>query len=58
MATTKPDKVRATQAFVCDVDDTRVVVHAGDVVKANHAVVKGREALFEPAGADAPVTHE
>ena len=33
-------------------------IGVGEVVRADHAVVKGREQLFEPRGADAPPDHE
>jgi hypothetical protein len=59
MATTrKPDKLRCVEAFTCDVDDQDVLLHKGEVVRVGHPVVKGREQLFEPAGADAPPDHE
>jgi hypothetical protein len=46
--------LRAREAFACELDGTPVVVHAGDVVRAGHPVVAGREEMFEPAGADRP----
>jgi hypothetical protein len=60
MATTtrKPEKLRASVAFTAEVDGADVLVHKGDVVRASHKVVKGREQLFEPAAADAVVDHE
>jgi hypothetical protein len=50
-----PDKVRAVETFVADVDGDPMIVHAGEVVNTRHAVVKGHEALFEPA--DVRVDH-
>jgi hypothetical protein len=44
-----PDAVRALETFVADVDGDPMIVHAGEVVRTTHAVVKGRESLFEPA---------
>jgi hypothetical protein len=51
-----PEKLRATETFVADVDGDPMLVHAGEVVSAKHAVVKGHEALFEPAD-DVRVDH-
>ena len=55
MATTKkatagtlPEKMRAVETFTADVDGDPMVVHQGEVVPVKHAVVKGREHLFEP----------
>ncbi len=50
--TKKPDLLRATSAFTCDLDGEPFLVHQGDVVRADHPIVEGREELFEPA--DAP----
>ena len=54
---TLPTKVRAIQTFTADVGGDPMVVHAGEVVATGHAVVKGRERLFEPAEPTAPVAH-
>jgi hypothetical protein len=52
-----PNKVRALESFTCDVDGDPTVIHAGEVVSSRHAVVKGREAMFEPAEDSAHVDH-
>jgi hypothetical protein len=57
MATTKkPAMLRALATFWCEhpnrrvgLDSEPVKVAVGDVLPADHPVVKGREALFEPA---------
>jgi hypothetical protein len=48
MATkSKAKKMRAVASFGAEVDGKERVVHQGDVFPADHAVVKGREELFE-----------
>jgi hypothetical protein len=54
--TDMPDKLRATETFAIVVDDDVLLVHRGEVVSADHAVVKRRKHLFEPA--DVHVDHE
>jgi hypothetical protein len=50
------DKLRAVATFATVVDDDVMIVHEHEVVNSTHAVVKGREHLFEPA--DVRVDHE
>jgi hypothetical protein len=42
----KPANVVALSTFETEVDGDRVLVHAGDTVSSDSAVVKGREDLF------------
>jgi hypothetical protein len=51
-----PDKLRALETFVADVDGDPMIVHQGEVVSGRHAVVRGHESLFEVA--DVRVDHE
>jgi hypothetical protein len=44
----KTEPLIATTSFVTEVKGEEVFVHAGDVVPANSALVKGREELFVP----------
>jgi len=41
--------VRATETFSCVIDDDVMLVHAGETVSSAHAVVQGREDMFELA---------
>jgi len=48
-STQAPVLVRATETFSAVVDDDVYLVHEGDTVSSAHAVVQGREDLFELA---------
>ncbi len=41
-------RVRATTSFVCEMKGEQVIVHAGDVLPANHPAVKAHPELFAP----------
>ncbi len=38
---------RAKEAFGATLDGEPVIVHAGEIVRAGHSILKGRESLFE-----------
>jgi len=41
-------QLRALATFACEIDGEEHLVHAGQVLPANHPAVKGREELFGP----------
>jgi hypothetical protein len=49
MAAAKKNLVAVT-SFACTVGKRDYVIRQGDLVPADHPLVKGREELFEPAG--------
>jgi hypothetical protein len=54
MPTTKPDTLRATDAFTCEIDGRDVSVHAGEVVHADHPVAKGPRGAVRTSGRARP----
>jgi hypothetical protein len=49
MAAGKGKTLAARTSFVCTVKGVEFIVRTGDRLPADHAVVKGREHLFEAA---------
>jgi hypothetical protein len=49
MAKTKADLYQAKESFVTMLDDEPTQVSKGDLVRAGHPLLKGRDELFEPA---------
>jgi hypothetical protein len=49
MMAKKADIYQAKESFVTMLDDEQVAVSKGDLVRAGHPLLKGRDELFEPA---------
>lgn len=45
---TRPDLFQSKSEFAVSLDGVPTVVHKGELVRAGHALLKGREHLFEP----------
>jgi hypothetical protein len=45
----KIDLYQARESFVTHLDGEQIAVSAGDLVRAGHPLLKGRDELFEPA---------
>lgn len=45
----KVELYKAKESFVTHIDGEQISVVRGDLVRAGHAMLKGREDLFEPA---------
>jgi hypothetical protein len=45
----KIDLYMACEAFVTTIDGDQISVREGDLVRAGHPLLKGREGLFKPA---------
>jgi hypothetical protein len=48
MARKRPSYYRARESFVTQLGDEQVSVKKGELVHPDHAILKGREAFFEP----------
>jgi hypothetical protein len=48
----KADTVYVANAdFACELEGQRWQIHQGESVRGDHPILKGRESLFDPAGA-------
>jgi hypothetical protein len=47
--TSKTELFQAKESFVTHVDGEQISVSRGDLVRAGHPILKGRDELFEPA---------
>lgn len=49
MTSKAPDYYRANQGFATVLDGEQIFVAKGELVHKNHAILKGRKEMFDPA---------